>query len=193
MTGRVYAVTMFVHVLGVIALFGAFVLQHRLIARLRQVARYEEARPWADLLVALRSMMPSGVVMLLASGAYLAGRLSPRPPSWVAVAAAAVLFIGVVALAVVNPYITAAHRAVAQGDGPLSGAAARAIASPRVPAALAAANGAALGTLWLMTARPGTLEATLVVVVATALGALIGARVARGAARSPGVHPRQAD
>jgi hypothetical protein len=90
----------------------------------------------------------------------------------------------VVALAVVNPYIAATRRAVAQGNGPLPDAAARVIASTRAPTAL--------GTLWLMTARPATLESTLVVVLATAVGAVIGARVARGAARSARARPRQA-
>src|SRR5215208_5675718 len=100
---RAYAIAMFVHVLGIIALFGGFAMQHRAGARLRQAARHDEARPWAELLVATRTMVPSGAVMLLASGGYLAATRFPGMPPWLAVAAVVVLCIGVAALAVVSP------------------------------------------------------------------------------------------
>jgi hypothetical protein len=175
---RAYAVTMFVHVLGIIALFGAFVLHHRAIGRLRRAARREEARPWAELLVEIRAMLPAGAAMLLASGGYLAARLTAPTEAWIMVAATTVLLIGAVSLAVVNPYIGAVRDALRDGDGPM-GAAADAIARPLPPTLLAAANGAALGATWLMTARPGMLEAVLAVAIPAVAGALIGARAAR--------------
>jgi hypothetical protein len=173
---RLYAVAMTVHVLGIVALFGAFVLLHRVGPPLRRAARYEEARPWAAVLHDMRLAMPSGAAMLLLSGGYLAARLGPRPPVWVLVAMGRVLFIGAVSLAVVTRYVNAVHRAVAAGEGPLGAEAARAIARPGVVPWLAAANGAALGTIWLMTARPGLVESLLVVGVATVAGALAGRR-----------------
>jgi hypothetical protein len=95
---RLYAVAMFVHILGVIALFGSFVIVHRVPPRLRGATRYNAAR-------------------------------------------------------------TLGRTGLATAAG--------------------AANGAALGVLWLMTARPGVVESVSVVTVATVVGALVGRRAAR--------------
>ncbi len=181
-----YAVAMVVHILGVVALMGAFILLNQVGPRLRRAARHEEARPWAELLLVVRAMMPAGAAMLLLSGGYLASRLGARPPAWVVVAAVDVLLIGAVALGIVGPWLGAAHRAVAAGDGALGTDARRAIARPAVPPAVAAANGMALGTLWLMTARPGPAQSLLVVGTLATAGALIGLRQARRARRARG-------
>jgi hypothetical protein len=178
---RLYAVAMFVHVLGIIAVFGGFAMQHRAGSRLRHAARYDEARPWAELLAATRTMVPSGAGMLLASGGYLSARLWPNPPAWLVVAIVAVVFIGVAALAVVGPRFRAIGSSVAVGEGPLSAASTQAIAGAAAWTTLAATNGAALGTIWLMTARPALVEAVLVVLVPTIVGGIVGLRVARGA------------
>ena len=176
---RLYAVAMFVHILGVIALFGSFVIVHRVPPRLRGATRYDAARPLAELLFTMRLAMPSGAIMLLASGGYLAYRLGGQPPAWVLVAAAAVLLIGLAGFAVVVPYARDVQRALAQGDGALGADAARTLGRTGLATAAGAANGAALGVLWLMTARPGVVESVSVVTVATVVGALVGRRAAR--------------
>jgi hypothetical protein len=184
---RFYSIAMLVHVLGLIAVFAGFAIQHRAAARLRRAVRYDEARLWAELLTATRSMVPSGVLMLLLSGGYL---LTPQWPHLRAssiVAIVAVLFIAVAALAVVNPGFAAINRSVSAGDGALSAAAIQTIGGAGTWAALFAANGVALGTIWLMTARPALVEAVLVVLLPAIIGLIVGARMARGAPHaSPG-------
>jgi hypothetical protein len=176
---RLTAITLFVHILGVIAIFGGFSMQQRAGGRLRRATRYDDARTWAEMLMMSRSMVPAGAVMVLVTGAYLATRLGPRPPTWVIVAALTALFIGTVALAVVNRGITAIGKSVSAGEGPLSAETSRHIASAATWSGLASANGAALGTLWLMTAKPGSLEAVLVVVLLALAGAIAGARLGK--------------
>jgi hypothetical protein len=180
---RLYAIAMFVHVLGLIAVFAGFAIQQRAGLRLRQAARFEEARPWAEMLVVTRSMIPSGALMLLASGGYLSARMWPNLPAWVLVAIVAVLFLGTASLAVIGPRFAAIGRSVSVGEGSLSVAATQTIARADTWATLSAANGAALGTIWLMTARPALLEAVLVVLLPAIIGAIVGIKVAKGARR----------
>jgi hypothetical protein len=163
--------------------FAGFATQHRAGSRLRQATRYDEARPWAELLVATRSMVPSGALMLLASGGYLTARMWPNPPAWIVVAIVSVLFVGTAALTV-WPRFSAISKAVAVGEGPLPATAFEPIARAGTWAAHASANGAALGTIWLMTAKPASLEATSVVLLPALIGAIVGVRLARGALRA---------
>ena len=176
---RWYAVTMFVHVLGVIATFGGFAMQQRSGGRLRSATQTGEARFWSDVLRMTRSMVPSGAVMLLVTGAYLSYRMSgSHPPAWVIVAAVAVAGIGAAALTLVNPGFDAIARAVAGGGTSLPREAAARIGSAITWGAHSAANGAALGTLWLMTARPGLTESVLAVTLPALVGGVVGARLA---------------
>ena len=152
-----FAVAMTVHILGIIATFAAFAMQARARGRLRVASTVEEARPWAQLLGMTRPMLPSGAAMLLGSGGWLAGLAHLGFPAWLGVSAAAVLFIGLAGV------IAGRRLAAAIGDR-------------SAWMALSAANGAALGIIWLMAARPPTAASVAVV----ALAALIGAVAARG-------------
>lgn len=173
-----YAVAMAVHMLGLVAVFGGFVLQHRVGARLRAARRFDEARGWAELLDTTRPMVPSGAVMLFLSGGWLTSVLHPDVPGWVAVAAAGVVFVGIAGW-VSGVRFARAKKAVASGEGPLSAEARAAIGAWAGWVALAAANGVALGMIWLMTARPTTLAAAGMVVVPAVIGAAIGLRLGR--------------
>jgi len=176
---RLYGITMFVHILGVIALFGGFAMQQRAGVRLRAATRAEQALSWAAVLDMTRPMVPSGAVMLLVTGAVLVSRLGPgAPPVWVPVAAVTVLGVGLAAWLVVNRGIGAIAGALLEHEGELSAEARRRIGSARLWATLAATNGAALGTLWLMTNKPGVVESLVAVLLPAAVGAIVGARLA---------------
>ena len=175
---RLQAIALFVHILGVIATFSGLSMQQRAGSRLRKATTYAEARPWSDVLAMTRPMVPSGAVMLVLTGAYLTTQVAtPRPPVWIVVAIVAVVVMGILALAVVNRGFGAIAAGVAAGDGPLSGDAAGRITNRRLWSALGSANAAALGTLWLMTAKPGPLESVLVVTIAVLIGAVAGRRL----------------
>jgi uncharacterized membrane protein len=177
---RLYAITMFVHILGVIAMFGGFAMQQRAGGRLRQASSPTDARPWSELLMMTRPMVPSGAVMLLLTGGYLAYRMGgSQPPAWVMVAAITVLWIGLAALVIVNPRLAAIARSLNSGDTPPAADGARSIASAALWGGLAASNGSALGTLWLMTAKPGLVEALIAVSLPTIVGAIVGGRLGR--------------
>jgi hypothetical protein len=178
---RLYGLTLFVHILGVIAIFAGFSMQQRAGSRLRRARTRAEAHPWAEVLDMTRVMPPSGAVMVLITGAYLSTRFSaPRPPMWIIVAVVAALLIGIVAFTIESRDFQAIARAVAASEGSLSADAAARIARPRTWSALGMANGAALGAVWLMTMKPGPVEAWLAVLLPATLGAVVGARLGRG-------------
>ncbi len=183
---RAYAIAMTVHVLGIVALFGGFAILHRAGARLRAATRIEDARPWAELLATARAMVPSGVVMQLLSGGYLGARAGmwQSRAAWLEVSATTLILVGLVILLVALPRLGAAIRAVQEGSGPIPPAAAARIGDRAAWSALLAANGASLGIIWLMTAKPALLESLLVVLVPAAVGAVAGARL-RSAAATP--------
>ena len=183
---RLYAITMFIHILGVIALFGGFAMMQRFGAQLRRASTTGEARRWTELFGFTRGMLPGGAVMLLVTGAYLSFRLTGGiPDPWVMVAATTVLLIAIVVIAVVFPAITEIVKTLPDRDEPLSPEAARRIGSGRLWGALAGANGAALGTLWLMTARPSLQESLIAVLLPAIIGAIIGTRLGARASHRP--------
>ena len=182
---RLFGIALFVHILGVIAIFAGFSMQQRAGARLRGSTRYEEARPWAEVLMMTRSMVPAGAAMVLVTGLYLTTKFGRRPPVWVPAAMLAALFIGIVALTIVNRGFARIAKAVSAGSGPLSGDGSAHIASAGTWSALASANGAALGTLWLMTMKPGVTETLVAVLLPIVIGAIAGKQVGRRA-RAPG-------
>ena len=171
---RLQAIALTIHILGLIAVFGAFVIQHRVLARLRQATGRAEARPWAELLAATAPMLPSGAIMLLLTGGYMSRAWEPLRPAWILTSAVGVLFIGGVGFFLIGSF-RRALRLTAEGDGmvaPVSFAVSRASRILH-----AAANGTALGTIWLMTAKPGWAESVAVMVVPAVIGACIGARL----------------
>ena len=160
-----------------IALFGAFVIQQRLGAKVRATAGTDPARHWSEVLDATRPMAPSGAVMMLLSGGYMTWAMWKQMPPYIRAGLASVAFIGV-AMGMAGARFAALQRAVASD----AAAAVDAVRRGSTWALLCAANGAALGTVWLMSVKPGMAECVLVVALPAAVGWLVGLRLARGAA-----------
>ena len=70
---------------------------------------------------------------------------------------------------------------MASGSGALTSEAGAAIGSPVGWVALCAANGAGLGTIWLMTGRPTLVPALAIVFLPALIGAAVGLRLGRPA------------
>jgi hypothetical protein len=166
-----YELAKVLHFLGLIALFGFFVLWPRAGAKLRASPSLPEARSWLGLLEVARPMLPSGVVMLAMSGVAMAALRwrGPYPFATIGLVAAALIWL---AWALVGARHLRAMRAVlADGDGPVRGPAADVIRAPAPWGVTAALNGAALGVLFVMTTKLGWIASSAIVLV---LAALVG-------------------
>jgi hypothetical protein len=75
-----YKLALFVHMLGLIALFGAMIQYHRAGARLRRARSTEEARVLCELIASGPPWFATGAVLLLASGIYMVATTFHRPP-----------------------------------------------------------------------------------------------------------------
>jgi len=190
-----HGVAMFVHLLGVITLFGGIGLQQRGGARLRAATTVQEVRLWLGLLRPTGRALPSAVVILLASGLYLTAQDWRLATPWIATATVTVVAMMAVGAGVLGRRFRAIGTAsAAAADGPVPPEVAGALRAPGVWVALSGMNGAALGVLWLMTNKPGWAASVGVVIGATAIGAAVGAALARrGTADAGKVAPDLSD
>jgi hypothetical protein len=175
-----YELAKVLHFLGLIALFGFFVLWPRAGVKLRASASLTEARSWLGLLEVARPMLPSGVVMLAASGVAMAALRwrGPYPFATVGLLTAALIWLG---WALVGARHLRAMRAVlGDGEGAVTGHAAEVIRDPAPWGVTGALNGAALGVLFVMTTKLGWIASSAVVV---ALAALVGTAFTLGVRR----------
>lgn len=175
-----YEIALFIHFLGLITLFGAFVLMQRGGARVRQAATVGELRLWLGLLQTTRPMFPASSVFLLASGLYMTADVWTFETPWVVVGIVSVVAFAVVGPTVVGRGLGAIGAAAATaGEGPVPAELTERIAEPRPWIAMSAMNGAAIGLVWIMVTKPGWAGAIGVVLGLALVGGIIGSRVLR--------------
>lgn len=177
-----YEIAKVVHFLGLIALFGFFVICARAGAKLRQAASVGEARTWIGMLEATRGMVPGAAVMFLASGFTMAGLRWRGPFPFVTVGLLSILIIWMLWGLVGARHLKAMRAAATAGADadPIGGALAAVVLDPARWGTLGALNGAALGVLFVMTTKPGwPASVTVVLVLATIVGAVYASGVRR--------------
>ena len=178
---RWYEMWKAVHFLGLIALFGSFVIHPRAGARLRAAATVDEAREWLSFLQLTRAMFHGGAGMLLLSGIAMAIlRWGIASVPFVTVGMVTVLVMWIVFASLVAPHLRAVDAALRTGDGPVSAEQSRLIRRARPWAAMLAINLMALGVLFEMTLKLGWIAAITLVSGGAIIGALAGIRAAHG-------------
>jgi hypothetical protein len=164
-----YQLVKLVHFMGLIALFGFFVLASRGGGRLRAATTRSEARPWLALLEVARPMLPSGVVMLALSGALMAWFRWRGAYPFIVVGLVSALLIWAVWAFVGARHLRAIAAAMGDTDGPITGPLAELIRDPRRWAVWGSMNGAALGVLAVMTLKLGWLGSIAVLFIITVI------------------------
>ena len=178
---RWYELWKAVHFLGLIALFGSFVIHPRAGAHLRAAASVDEAREWLSFLQVTRGMFHGGAGMLLLSGIAMAIlRWGITSVPFVTVGMVTVLVMWIVFASMVAPHMRAVDAALGSAGGPVSAEQSRIIRRVRPWAAMLAINLMALGVLFEMTLKLGWIPAIALVSGGALLGALAGMRVAQG-------------
>jgi uncharacterized membrane protein YqjE len=188
---HVYDIALFVHMLGLISLFGAFVISVRAGARLRAATTLEQARTWLGLLVSTTRMFPAGLGLLLVSGLYMMIDRWKSPYPWIVVALVGLILLGALGGGVVDRRLRAMSAAAAEGGEAAAERLFRLIADPLPWTLMAALNGLALGVVWVMSTKPRWAGSIGVVALAAVLGAVLGSlslRRGRRTAALPGEH-----
>ena len=179
-----YQLMKVLHFLGLIALFGFFVLASRAGARLRASTTTSDARTWLGLLEVARPMLPSGVIMLTVSGAVMTGISWRAAYPFVVVGLVASLSIWAAWAVVGARFLRDVREALGDGEALVSPSVARLIHEPRSWGAIGALNGAAMGVLVIMTLKPQWIGSIAIVV---ALSALLGGAFVRTVSRQRAV------
>jgi hypothetical protein len=170
-----YSLALFIHLLGAVTLFAGIALLQRAGAALRRSSNLDHLRLWFGLAQTTRGMFPASTALLLASGLYMTGSAWTFTTPWVVVAIATLISMVVVGAGVVGRrFATLGRQAVAAGTGPVPQEISVQLARPGQWMTLSALNGAGIGVLWLMAAKPGWLAALSVIVGLAALGAAAG-------------------
>jgi hypothetical protein len=102
---------------GLIALFGAFVLLQNSGRRLRAVTTWQDVRPWLELLRTTVGMVVGGVVMMLASGLYMAHELYTYTSPWVVVGIVGGSLVAISYPLMVGRKLLGRHRTAAENQG----------------------------------------------------------------------------
>jgi hypothetical protein len=188
---HVYDAMLFVHLVGVVLLFGAIALTQVGVVRLGRAATLEEARLWVGLTQIAGRLFPVAFVLILVGGLYMAGDSWSFGDPWIVVALVSLVILGVLGGGVVGRTLGSVGQALAgaapgahvPGDanagaavpGRAAGApefVVRASTSLRAPTM--ALTGVAIGVLWLMTNKPGWAVSIAVVAGLGLVGAVIG-------------------
>ena len=178
-----YNIALFIHFVGLISVFGGFVIVARAGSRLRAATDMEQVRTWLALLTTTGPMFGAGYGMLLLSGIYMMATRWRGAHPWLIVAMLSLLAIWIVGGAILGRRVRAMNAAAAETKGSISGELALQIANPSLWRTVGTLNGLAMGVVFVMTIKPGWLVSLSVAAIAAAIGAAVGAASARSAPR----------
>ena len=167
-------IVLFIHILGVVAVFGGLVLFQNTGRRLRAAPTWAEARAWLSLLRQVPGMFIGGSVMLLASGLELARVQWGLTTPWVVVAVITVLSVALFGIFGLRPSLARLASLSNEREGAIPAEMRVVFTAPSLWSPIFAMNGAVLGVLWLMTNKPGWTISIGVPLALAAVGAVLG-------------------
>jgi hypothetical protein len=173
-----YSIALFLHLVGVLALFAGIALEQTGLRQLRNARSIAQVREWVTLLRGLRRIdAPAGLTVLM-SGGYLM-RYGAGYHAWVAAGVVGMVVMAVLGVAVGRPRFLAIATALPQSDGPVAPALRARLDNPILRLSAGTRAALALGIVFDMAVKPAAVGAVSALVVALVIGA--AASLARGA------------
>ncbi len=177
----VYSISLFLHIVGSLALFAALGLEWAGLYNLQRATEAGRVREWLRLLGAPRFLGGPAALVILATGIYMsATRWGPQ--GWIIVGLAGMALIAVLGGALSGRRVGAIARALQAENGPISAAFGRRLHDPGLILSLRLRTAIFLGIVFLMSTRPGPGGALAAMAVAAAVGLAVGIP-GRGGAR----------
>ena len=174
-----YGLALFIHILGVITLFGAFVLIQRVGIQLRAAETVEQVQMWMRILLPVRRMFASAAIFLLVTGLYMTSRAWTWETPWVVVGIAAVVVPVGLGNTLAGPALRRIGMTAGQATpGSVTDELRGLIRNPTLWTVMSANNGAALGAIWIMTNKPSLLASIAIVAGLGIVGAVMGRTMA---------------
>ena len=165
-----YSIALFLHLVGVLALFAGIALEQTGLRQLRNARSLAQVRDWVTLLRGLRRIDAPAVLTILVSGGYLATHGAGHH-AWVAAGIVGMVAMAVLGVAVGRPRFLAIVSALPAGDGPVAPSLRRRLDDPVLRATAATRAALALGIVFDMAVKPEAAGAISALVVALLIGA----------------------
>jgi hypothetical protein len=176
-----YSIALFLHLVGVLALFAGIGIEQVALRQLRNARSVAQVREWMTLMRSRRRIDGPAALVLLLSGGYLIGH-GAGYHAWVGAGLAGMVLMAVLGAGVGRPRFVAIGRALAQAGDPLPSSLRARLEDPVLRYSAAARAALGLGVVFDMVVKPGAagaiivLAAALAIGVAGALGRSAGAR-----------------
>ena len=164
-----YAIGLFFHFLGLVGLFVGYGLEWTASSLLRRATSAGEARAALGLYRLSMPISGPGLLVLILSGGYLASLTGNMKQAWISASLLAILLALGIGFAFILPRVRTIRAALPEGSAPLPEKALARVDDPLIVTLIRVRFLLALGIVYLMTVKPGSL--------ATALFILLGAIV----------------
>lgn len=176
-----YTIALFAHIVGVLGLFIAIGIEGLALARMRCARSVAHVLEWADATHAVGALHPVAILLILGPGLHMLLSVWGWATAWIDISLALTLTLSVLGPAVSARRFKAIRAAAATAPEGMPPAALTRLIHDRVlGVSFLAMAGVAVGIVYLMTVKPGTVGS----LAAVALGAL-SALPSLGAALAP--------
>lgn len=180
-----YDVALFLHLLGVVTLFAAIALVQGAGLCLRRAASAEQVRLWIGWTRSAAPLFPVALLVVVASGLFMAADSWSLSTPWIAVAIVSVIVLGGIGGIVQGMrFRTIGSAAATTENGPLPPRLRQLIAAPALWITVFTADVGTIGILWTMATKPGWIGSIAAVVGPAIVGAFAGFRAAHAAQRA---------
>jgi hypothetical protein len=176
----IYTIVLFLHVSGAIGYFVGIGTWLFILIGLQRAQRVEQVRALVNLIGLSGPFTGISVLLILATGFYMALTAWSLQTSWIAVALISLILMVPSGAALIEPRRRTIAR-LAQGapDGPLPQSLERRTHDPVLGTALQTVAALLLGIVFLMTTKPSLTGSLIVMAVALVLGLASGLLVSR--------------
>jgi hypothetical protein len=182
----IYTIVLFLHVMGAIGYFISMGTWLFGLAALQRAQRVEQVRALTDLVGRLGPLFGISVLLLLATGLYMAITAWGLSTGWITVALISLLLIAPLGTAFIEPRRRAIDRLAQEAPaGPLPRSLEQRTHDPVLLTALRTGTTLLLGVVFLMTNKPSLVCSLIVMTVALMLG------LASGVVGSGGIRTRE--
>jgi hypothetical protein len=165
-----YSIALFLHLVGVLALFGGIALEQTGLRQLRNARSLAQVREWMTLLRGRRRVDAPAALTLLVTGGYLAEHGAGHH-AWVAAGIVGMVVMAVLGAAVGRSRFLAIATALPATDGPVSSSLRTRLEDPVLRATAATRAALGLAIVFDMVVKPAAAGAVIVFVIALAIGA----------------------
>jgi Predicted integral membrane protein (DUF2269) len=176
----IYTIVLFLHVSGAIGYFIGIGTWLFGLAAMRRAQRVEQVRALTNLAGRLGPLFGISVLLILATGLYMALTAWSLQTGWIGVAFISLILIAPLSTALIEPRRRAIDRLAREApDGPLPQSLEQHIHDPVLTTSLQTVAVLLLGIVFLMTTKPAFTGSLIVMAVALVLGLAAGVLVSR--------------